>query len=177
MKLARIASVIVLALFVFAACDDDDPSGPVIADLAGFWNATQFQYDDATGDFPGFGIDAIVDGGGTITLDVEESGAFSGTLSIPDLTVDPQTGETITIPIGGTISLIDDNTLSIDFNAATEQLGFFGDFDASYTLTGDVLTFVNDDTSFDFPDDTEQLILGTTRGIVAVTLTARFERQ
>lgn len=177
MKFARFVSVFVLAIFAVAACDEADPSGPVVADFAGFWNATQFQYDDATGDFPGFGIDAIAEANGTITLDVEESGAFSGTLRIPNLTVNPQTGETITIPIGGTISLIGDNTLSIDFNEATEQFGFFGDFDASYTLTGDVLTFVNDDTSFNFPDAVEQQFLGTTRGSVAATLTARFERE
>lgn len=177
MKFARIASLFALATFAVAACDEEGPTGPTVAAFAGFWNATQFQYDDATGDFPGFGIDAISQANGTITLNVEESGEFSGTLSIPGLTVDPQTGETITIPIGGTISLIGDNTLSIDFNAATEQFGFFGDFDASYTLTGDVLTFINNDTSFDFPDDFEQQFIGTTRGSVAATLTAQFERQ
>lgn len=175
MKFARFLSVLVLATFAFTACDDDDPTGLVIADLAGFWNATQFQYDDATGDHPGFGIDAIAEGGGTITLDVAQSGAFTGTLSIPGLTVNPQTGETITVNIGGTISLIDAQTLHIDFNTATEQLGFFGDFDASFTLTGDVLTFVNDDTTFDFPDAFEQQF-ATVRGPVAATLTARFQR-
>lgn len=176
MKFARIVSVFVLAIFAVVACDEEGTTGPTVAAFAGFWNATQFQYDDATGDHPGFGIDAIGDAGGTVTLDVEESGAFSGTLRIPNLTVNPQTGETITIPIGGTISLIGDNTLSIDFDAATEQFGFFGDFDASYTLTGDVLTFVNEDTSFDFPDQFEEQF-ATVRGRVAATLTARFERE
>ena len=177
MKFARTLGVLALSAFTLAGCDDDDPTGVTVADLEGFWNATQFQYTDATGDYPSFGIDAVsATVGGSVTLDVASNGSFDGTIMVPGLTVNPATGETIEVPIGGTLSLNDDGTLGIDFNAQTEQLGFFGDFDAEYTLSDDVLTFENDDTSFDFPDAVEQQLIGTTRGSVDATLNARFER-
>lgn len=175
MTFARAVGVIALSALAVTACDDD-PTGVQIADLAGFWTATEFTYSDATGDHPGFGIDAIATGGGTITLDVTQTGAFSGELSVPGLTVHPVTGETVTVEIGGTISLLDDETLHIDFDQATEQLGFFADFDADFTLVGNVLTFVNEDTTFDFPDPLELQTLGEARGPVAATLTATFRR-
>jgi hypothetical protein len=176
MKFARALSVALLAAFALSACDDSS-TGVEIADLAGFWTATEFAYNDQTGDFPGFGIDAVSAAvGGTITLDVTENGSFAGTLRIPGLTVNPQTGETLTIDIGGTITLMDQSNLSIDFDAATEQLGFFGDLDAPFTLNGDVLRFTNDDATFDYPDAIELQVIGVARGAVAVELVAEFTR-
>ena len=176
MKFVRSLSVVLLATFALAACDEDS-TGVEIADLAGLWTATEFSYNDQTGDYPGFGIDAVsATVGGTVTLDVAEDGTFTGTLRIPGLTVNPATGETVTIPIGGSISLIDDETLSIDFDAQTEQLGFFGDFDADFTLTDNTLTFVNEDTTFDYPDPIELNIIGEARGPVTVDLVAEFTR-
>lgn len=169
MKLARAATVLALSAFVFTACDDD-PSGIEISALAGLWNATQFEYNDDTGDAPGFGVDAISDANGSVTLDVDADGDFTGTLNIPGLT--PQA-----LPIGGTITLIDQNDLHIDFNETTEGYGLFGDFDASFTLVGDVFTFHNPDTSFDFPDEVEDAVVpGGARGVVDATLTATFVR-
>jgi hypothetical protein len=177
MMFVRALSVALLATFALAACDED-PTGVEIADLAGFWTATEFSYDDQTGDAPGFNIDVVsATVGGTVTLDVSESGTFTGTVRIPGLTVDPGTGETITMPIGGTISLISDETLSIDFNAETEQLGFFSDFDADFTLSDNLFTFINEDTTFDYPDAIEETILpGGARGAVTVDLRAEFSR-
>jgi hypothetical protein len=172
MKLLRTASVLVLSAFVLSACDED-PVGIVIADLAGMWNATQFEYTDNA--IPSFSIDAISDAGGAVSLDVAESGAFTGTIMIPGLTVNPATGETITVDIGGTLS-IDGDILTVDFNAATEALGLFGDFDATFELSGDVLTFVNDDTSFDFPDAIEEQAGIGAREAVPATLSTRFTR-
>lgn len=170
MKLVHAVSVLALSTFVFTACDED-LTGIEIADLAGFWNATQFEYEDDTGDNPGFGVDAITDADGSVTLDVETNGDFTGTINIPGLT--PQT-----LPIGGTISLNSDTELHIDFNETTESYNLFGDFDASFTLVNDVLTFVNDATTFDFPDQLEQCCTqsGQARGRVPATLTATFER-
>lgn len=172
MKFLRTASVLVLSVLVFAGCEDD-ATGVEIADLAGDWTATQFEYTDNS--IPALSLDAISDAGGTVTLSVAESGAFTGTLSIPGLTVDPSTGATITVPIGGTFSISGD-TLSIDFNAATEGLGLFGDFDATFELNGDTLTFVNEDSSFDFPDAIEQGAGLPVRGDVSATLTVTVVR-
>ncbi len=175
MKFLRTASVLALAVFAFTAtaCDDSSTTGVEIADLEGMWTATQFEYsDNAT---PSFAIDAVSDAGGSVTLDVAADGSFTGTISIPGLTVNPTTGETITLPIGGTIS-VDGDSLSVNFNAETEAYGLFGDFDASFELNGDVLTFVNTDSSFDFPDALEEQAGIGARGEVSATLTTRFTR-
>lgn len=171
MKLLRTASVLVLSALVLTACDESTTSVE-IADLAGAWTATQFEYSDQA--VPGFSIDAISDAGGTLNVTVQESGAFTGDLRVPGLTVDG-TGQTITVPVGGTFS-IDGNTLLVDFDAATEALGLFGDFDASFNLNGDVLTFTTEDTTFDFPDQLEELAGIGARGAVPATLTVRLER-
>jgi hypothetical protein len=177
MKLVRAFSMALLATFALTACDEDS-TGVEIADLAGFWTATEFSYNDQTGNYPGFGLDAVSPTvGGTVTLDVAESGTFTGSLRIPGLTVNPQTGETVTVPIGGTISLIDDETFSIDFTDETEALGFFGDIaEADFTLTDNTLTFVYEDTTFDFPDSVELQVIGVARGSVTVDLVAEFTR-
>lgn len=172
MKVLRAASVLVLSAFTLTGCDD--ATGVEIADLAGVWNATQFEYSEIGG--AGFSIDAITQAQGTVTLDVQANGSFTGTVRIPGLTVNPADGSTVTIPIGGTISLINDSNLAIDFNSATEALGFFGDFDAAFTLSGDTLTFINEDTQFDFPDALEVQALGAARGPVPVDLTVTLVR-
>lgn len=172
MKLLRTASVLVLSAFALTACDDD-ATGVEIADLAGLWNATQFEYSDNAN--PSFSLDAVADAGGEVTLDVSESGSFSGTLMIPGLTVDPSSGETITLPIGGTLA-VDGENLTVNFNDTTLSYQIFGNFVATFTLEGDVLTFVNDDTSFDFPDSIEEQAGLGARGAVAATLTTRFTR-
>lgn len=172
MKSLRTASLLVLAAFALTACDDSS-TGVTLADLAGVWTATQFEYIDNAN--PGFSIDAVADAGGSVSLDVSESGSFTGSLRIPGLTVNPTNGETITVDIGGTIS-IDGDTLSIDFNAATEALHLFSDFDASFELNGDVLTFVNEDSSFDFPDALEEQAGIGAREAVSATLSTRFTR-
>lgn len=170
MKLLRTAGVLVLSALALTACGDSTTSVE-IADLAGSWSATRFEYTDQANPF--FSIDAISDVGGTLNVDVQESGAFSGSLRVPGLTVDG-TGATITVPVGGTFS-INGSTLSVDFDAATEALGLFSDFDASFDLSGDVLTFTAD-TNFDFPDNLEELAGIGARGEVPATVTVRLVR-
>jgi hypothetical protein len=179
MKFVRSTAVLVLALFAVAACDEDDGMTDVTtADLAGSWVATQFQYSD--NDL--LTIDAVSDFDGSVTLDVQSSGAFAGQINVPNLTPGA-------VPISGTLSIDPDtDVLSVTFDAATlalvcpDPVGspetcLFQSFDATYTLSGDELTFVNDDTSFDFPDALENALLpGGARGVVDATLTATFER-
>jgi hypothetical protein len=155
MKLARTLGVLTLAVFAVAACDDDDTTGVEIDSFAGLWNATQFEYTDDSGrTLPGTSTPPSIDlisSGGSVTLDVDANGEFAGSLVAPGLT--PEGG----VPISGMISLVNDNTLSIDFDATTlaivcptPEACLFESFDATYNLNGDVLTFVNDDTEFDF---------------------------
>ena len=171
MKFLRTVGVLALSAFVFTACDD--ATGVEVADLEGNWSATQFEYIDSN--VSGFSLDAISDAGGSLTLDVAADGSFTGTLSIPGLTVNPNTGETITLPIGGSFS-INGDTLSIDFDSTTEGYGLFGDFDATFTLDGDVLTFTNPATTFDFPDAIEEAAGIGARPAVDVSLEVRLVR-
>ena len=164
MKFLRTASMLGLVMLAMTACDD--ATGVEVADLAGSWNATRFEYSDDAN--PTFSIDAISDAGGSVTLDVQESGAFSGMIDIPGLT--PQA-----LPIGGTFS-IDGDTLTVDFDAQTESYGLFGDFTASFSLNGDVLTFINTDTTFDFPDTLEEQAGIGARGEVNADLSVRLVR-
>ena len=165
MKLLRTASVLALSAFALTGCDEG-VTDVQVSDLAGTWNATQFEYTD--NENPTFSIDAISDAGGSVSLTVQESGAFVGTINIPNLTP----GE---LPIGGTLS-IDGGNLVVDFDAQTESYGLFSDFTASFDLAGDVLTFVNDDTSFDFPDTLEEQAGIGAREAVPATLSTRFVR-
>lgn len=175
MKNFRPAAVLVLSALAMSACDDDDSTGVTIADLEGQWEASSFAYTDAAN--PNFSIDAVQTVGGTVTLDVEENGAFEGTLYVPGLTQNPANpNQTITVPIGGTLRILDQRTLEVDFDGQTESLGLFDDFEADFALNGDVLTWENDDTSFDFPDSLEESAGLDARGDVDATLTATFTR-
>lgn len=169
-----LAAVALLALA--AGCDD--ATGVQIADLAGFWNATLFEYDDTTGDQPGFGLDVISEWDGSATLDIAEDGTFTGSLLIPDVTIDPGTGASGTVPIGGTLAIVDPDSVHFDFDAATEGLPGtpLADFTAAFVLAGPVFSFTAEDVTFDFPDDFEQTFLGSSRGAVRARLEARFER-
>ena len=166
MKFLRTASVLVLSAFVIVACDDEDTTGIEVADLAGTWDATQFEYTD--NDNPTFSLDVISDLSGDLTIDVAESGSFTGTLFIPNITAD-------TVPLGGSFSITGD-TLSIDFNSASEMTGLVSDLDAEYQLSGDVLTLTNDGVSYDFPDQLEQAVGLEPRGEVSATVDIRLVR-
>lgn len=166
------------ALIVLTATGCDDSTSVEIAELAGFWNATLFEYDDATDDRPGFGLDVIGEGEGSATLDIAEDGTFTGSLDIPDVTIDPGTGASGAVEIGGTLFIVDPDSLRFDFDAATEGLPGtpLADFTAAFVLAGPVFSFTADDVTFDFPDAFEQTFLGSSRGPVAARLEARFER-
>lgn len=171
MKLLRTAGVLVLSALALTACDDDDTTGVDTADLAGMWNATRFEYTDDTGrTFPNssepLSIDAIAVGG-TVALDVQSDGQFTGTINIPSLTDGDQA-------IGGTITVVTADSLAIEFDQSTIDLGLFDSFEAEFTLGADVLTFINRDAAFDFLLLEQQLGLEN-QGEVAATLTVTLE--
>lgn len=175
MSRARTLTLAALTVVLLSGCDD--ATGVQIADLAGFWNATLFQYDDDTGDHPGFGLDVVTEWNGAATLDVAESGVFTGTLSIPGVTQVPS-GAPGLVEISGTLSVVDPDSIRFDFSSSTESLpgSPLADFTAAFVLAGNVLSFTSDEVLFDFPDEFEQSYLGLARGAVDARLQARFER-
>lgn len=178
MPFIRYLSAITLLSLAAFATGCDNATGVEISEMAGFWNASLFEYDDATGDQPGFGLDVVSEWDGSATLDIAEDGTFTGSLLIPGVTVTPGTGAPGVVEIGGTLSIVDPDSLRFDFNAVTEGLpgAPLADFTAAFVLVGPVFSFTADDVMFDFPDDFEQTFLGSSRGAVNARLEARFER-
>lgn len=167
MKFLRTATVLVLSVFVLTACDDDDTTTSVeVADLAGAWNTTQFEYTDNAN--PSFSIDVISTLNGSLTIDVNETGSFTGEVEIPNVTPGP-------LPIGGTFSISGDS-LSVDFNAQTESYDLVDDFDAAFTLSGNVLTLTNNDVTYDFNDTLEAGSGLEVRGEVSATVDVVLQR-
>lgn len=171
MKFLRTASVLVLTAFALTACDDDTTGTTTldVSDLAGAWNATQFEYtDNANTDFS---IDVITDLGGDLNIDVAQSGDFTGGLFVQGVTPD-------TLPLSGSFSISGD-TLSIAFSPTSPavQAGLVSDLDAAYSLNGNVLTLTNDNVDYDFPNSIEAATPGIEeRGEVPATVDITLNR-
>lgn len=166
MKFLRTAGVLALAAFVLTACDDSSTTGVEVADLAGAWTASMFQYTDQAN--PSFSVDVVGDLSGSVSLTVGEDGSFTGTLEIGLLETGP-------VPMAGTFSISGD-TLSIDFTGQASMAGLVSDIDAEFTLNGDNLTLMNDDVSWDFPDLFEQQYQIEVRGEVPAELEVHLSR-
>ena len=177
---SRTALALVTICLVLAGCGEGDAATDVeIADLAGSWNATEFRFTDTSGrTIPGTGSAPSLDVtsfGGVVTMVIQESGGFTGTINVP--TVTP--GD---VPLSGTITLLGPDSLAVDFDQQTLSLicpapedCLFGSFTSEFTLRGNVLTLVNDDTTFDFAP-VEPLYGLEPAGPVSASLTIRFER-
>lgn len=144
MQLNRALSISLLAGAVaLAACDDDDVTGPVIADFQGNWTASAVTYTahaDATRQAN------IVALGGGLTLNVAANGTYEGVLTLPTA------GGPQPIPITGSVTLVPgtDNQADIVFNWPQGVPPQIDDFRATYTLQGNNLTFTRSDATFHF---------------------------
>lgn len=129
-----------------AACGDDDDDGTgvdIMARISGSWQAQSFTY--TNDEEPSQSIDVITQLQGALNVTIQESGAFSGTVSVP-----PVTGQQA-VPVSGTLD-IDGNHIHVDFDQQTEGLGLFSDFDATFTLgnNNNTFTWTATDVTFDF---------------------------
>ena len=81
------AAALAVALSAGAACsDDDDPTGPSVADVAGSYTATRL-----TATSP-LGTQDILQAGGSLTMQFAESGVVTGHVTIPSQSVDDGRG-------------------------------------------------------------------------------------
>ena len=84
MKLPRTARTLVFggALLGAAACDDDDPTAPTVAEVAGTYRATTLNVTIMTV------VQDVLRDGGSLTFELAENGALTGQLRIPNEGVD-----------------------------------------------------------------------------------------
>ena len=149
MKLARKAVTVMLLAATVAACDEEgDPTGILVADLAGSYSVQTFEYeaDDGSASFDLATVPASQGGPLGITeMTVATDGSFAGEMKLP------VQGTIQTFDVGGEIEILSDNTMRIDFDQDTDNLGILDDFeDGTFSLNGDNLTLVLPDVTFDF---------------------------
>jgi len=140
-----------LALGAALACSDSNGTSNVtLADLAGTWDATQFTLTN-----PADGSQSVdlIGMGGSFTLTINASGAFSGTQTI--------LGTTDTF--SGTIQLSGNHSMSLVDAANPSDIT-----DVTYTLSGDHLVITSSDLTWDWNND------GTDE---AANLSAALQRQ
>lgn len=148
-----------LVLGASACGDDDDPTGPTTIELlAGSWTTQSFTY-TAIGN-PQLATPNLADlDAGVTALNINANGSFTGSASLPGFGV---------VPLSGNIEVISSTIMEVGFTGAAAQA--FEDFQASFDLDGDNLSFESDDVTFDYSALNPQLPAGDTPSILAVTM-------
>ncbi len=132
-----IALSLIVAGAVLAACSDNTEPNPCDP-FEGTWNATTFTY--TLNADPNVVVD-VRDFGASIQLTADDNCSYTGSAVIPPATT--------AVDLMGTFTL-GDGTLTLNEQIVTTLSQTF-----DYTLNGNTLTLVNDDSSFDFNQDGE----------------------
>lgn len=164
MKFARNAALMLGLFAAVVACDDDTTDVDPV-DLSGTYTVETFRYDaDASSASLDLASIPPSQGGplGITSMTVASDHSFAGSMRLP---VD---GTIVTFDVGGDIEITGTNTMRIDFDEATDELGILDDFeDGTFTLTGDLLTLILPDVTFDFtlsgeePEDADLTIVAS----------------
>jgi hypothetical protein len=147
MKRLSAPGLLLLAATVLTSCGDDDVTGLTLRSLSGSWTASSFAFTSVA--HPAHRVDLIADLSGSLTLNLQANGTFTGTIHLPGTTPIP-------LPIGGTVGLdADAGTMDVRFNQQTHAYGFFNDFLAHFTLDAGRTTLTWDfgPTPWDFPQN------------------------
>lgn len=113
----------------------ENPTELTLQNLAGTWSATKLEWTDNSN---GNTFDLIANGG-SFTIIVQETGAYTATFKLPGVPTETLTG-TIVIT-GDLLEIVDDSDPSRTITATT------------FTFTGDTITFTDPSNSFDFDFD------------------------
>ncbi|HEX9691259.1 MAG TPA: hypothetical protein VGA22_04090 [Gemmatimonadales bacterium] len=143
MRLTRTLGLVAVTAGVTLSCSDIGPTEVTIADLAGTWSASKWEYkDDATGTVTfnavSFGFSA------TITL--QSGGSFSGSITVPPAP---------TASVAGTASIasgVFTITWAQDYNLGllTLEQAVPLAFDFTLDPSGNLLTLFDEDSEWDF---------------------------
>lgn len=146
MKPLFLASILFVAAGLSSCSSDDfvEPDEIVIADLAGTWNCTQFLAVSTVDPQVQFELIAM---GGSLAVTVAPDGSFVGDASFPD----PDTGQLIVVPFGGTFDLASQTVLVAGFLLEIPPFLENGSFE--FTLIGNTMTLHQAVTTFDFDFD------------------------
>lgn len=147
-----VRSLGVLGVFSLAAligCDDDG-SGPdliTLADFQGSWETLSYRVTDAAN--PALTLE-IISLGAVLEWDADEVGNFSGSAFIPAALA----GQDLDLDVQGTVSLLSQDSVVISF--VPEIPPFLTQTRAEFQLIGDMLSFVDENSEFDFDGDGSQ---------------------
>jgi len=142
-------SIIMLAIVIFTfncksdstKSENDDNNVP--AELIATWIASQFIMINNSN--PSEQVD-IIQLGISLSMVIDSDGHYTSTMLIPD---DPSITETGTLDVQGNQMIFDPD-------------GVHAPYSITFTLSGDTLTGINDDSEFDFDDDgTEETATST----------------
>lgn len=145
---------VVLAVFLFASapclaltgCGDDgtQPDLITLGDFQGSWTAQAYRLTDSA--VPAISIE-LISMGATFEWEVDGSGNFSGSTFIPAALA----GQDLNLPFQGTFTLIGQDSLIVNF--VPEIPPFLTQTRAEFTLSGNNLTLIDGDETFDLDQD------------------------
>jgi len=135
--------VVAAPLILFTGCDDDG-SGPdliKISDFQGSWQTLSYQITDAAN--PALTME-IISMGAVMEWDADETGQFTGSAFIPAALA----GQDLNLDVQGSFSLISQDSVVLNF--VPEYPPFLTQTRAEFQLVGDLLSFQDLDSEFDF---------------------------
>jgi hypothetical protein len=146
---------LLLGAFGLMACGDDPatPSGPSVAQFQGSWTASSIVYTNP--DNSQQNLMAIVPGT-SLTMNVAANGSFSGVFHVPGTPYD-------NLAMTGQISNVTTTHADVAFDWGSFPVAPINDFTASYTLSGNFLTFVNPTSTNPLTQGAASLSINMTR--------------
>jgi hypothetical protein len=136
-------SFVVVLLTLLPGCDDDG-SGPdliEISDFQGSWESLSYQITDAAN--PALTME-IISMGAVMQWQADETGQFTGSAFIPAALA----GQDMNLDVQGSFSLLSQDSVVIHF--VPEYPPFLTETRAEFQLVGDLLSFQDQDSEFDF---------------------------
>lgn len=153
----RINPAVLVAVLVFAACNDSTAPADTCADFQGTWNTQGFVYTASADPTTAADLSSVA----SIDMTVDDNCNFTGTAFLPGITQD-------TAAIDGSFTL-DPRLNTLDL-VDTTAIGPALNYTYQYTLSGNTLTLVNHGLEYDFDGQGPNPSLPT-------TLTITFVRQ